>query len=80
MRQASGESEKRTCSKIAPFIYFALESMAILLVIYIVTGGDIVSKLGLILAIFGLLYPALKLPKFIRRVVQCRTYRAMQKA
>lgn len=66
--------ERRTCSKSAPFIYFALESMAILLVIYILTGGDIFSKYGLIMVFFGLFYPVLKLPIFVKRAFNCRRY------
>ena len=44
-----------------------------------VTAGDIFSKFGLILTIMGLVYPALKLPTFIKRVVTCRNYAVLNK-
>ena len=63
----------------APYTYFFLESVAILMLVYIITGGDMVSKLGLILSIVGLVYPAMKLPTFVKRVVTCRSYLALNK-
>ena len=78
MKDRDATTEKRTCSKSAPFVYFLLESSAIVLIIYIVTGGDLLSRFGLILMAMGLLYPALKLPKFLKRVVQCRGYRQLK--
>ncbi len=71
--------DRRTCSKVAPLLYFVLESSGILLVVYIVTGGDIFSRVGLILSIVGLVYPVYKLPTFLKRVDQCRHYLEMQK-
>ena len=70
--------DRRTCSKTAPLIYFFLESSSILLVVYIITVGDIFSRLGLILSIIGLVYPIYKLPTFLKRVDQCKQYLKMQ--
>ena len=71
--------DRRTCSKTAPVLYFVLESLGILLLVYIVTGGDIFSRLGLILSIGGLVYPVYKLPTFLKRVDQCREYLKIKK-
>jgi len=71
--------ERRTCSKKGPFIHFFLESTAIVIFVYVVTLGDIFSRLGLILVVVGLVYPVAKLPVFIRRVAQCRRYMGMEK-
>ncbi len=77
MKQES--NEKRGCSIYAPFTYFFLESVAILMVVYIITGGEMISRLGIILSFMGLLYPAIKLPTFVKRVVTCRNFRALNK-
>ena len=74
-----GSKEKRSCSMSAPFTYFFLESVATLMLVYIITGGDMLSKLGLILSIVGLVYPAMKLPTFVKRVVTCKNYLALNK-
>ncbi len=79
MKNKQKGREKRSCSLSAPFIYFFLESMLIVILVYMVTAGDIFSKFGLILTIMGLVYPALKLPTFIKRVVTCRNYAALNK-
>ena len=70
--------DRRTCSKKGPLLYFVLESLGILLFVYIITGGDIFGRLGIILSIVGLVYPMYKLPTFLKRVDQCRHYLKMQ--
>lgn len=79
MNSKERAKERRTCSKTAPFIHFFLESTAIVIFIYVVTLGDIFSRLGLILVVVGLVYPVAKLPVFVRRVAQCRRYMGMEK-
>ena len=71
-------AERRSCSKTTPLLYFVLESLGVILFVYIITGGDIFSRLGLILSIGGLVYPVYKLPTFLKRVDQCRRYLKMQ--
>ena len=71
-------SERRNCSKTTPILYFVLESLGVILLVYIITGGDIFSRLGLILSIGGMVYPVYKLPTFLKRVDQCRHYLKMQ--
>jgi len=63
----------------APYTYFFLESVAVLMLVYIITGGELLSKLGLILSIVGLVYPAMKLPTFVKRVLTCKNYLALNK-
>jgi len=70
--------DRRTCSKTAPLLYFVLESLGILLFVYVITGGNIFGRLGIILSIVGLVYPIYKLPTFLKRVDQCKRYLKMQ--
>ena len=79
MREQVKAEDRRTCSKTPAFVYFMLESLGMLLLVYIVTGGDILSRLGLILSVLGLVYPVYKLPVFLKRVDQCKHYLKMQK-
>ena len=79
VREQVKAEDRRTCSKTPAFIYFVLESTGIILLVYIITGGDIFSRLGLILSVMGLVYPIYKLPVFLKRVDQCKRFLKMEK-
>ena len=71
--------ERRSGSLRAPMKYFLLESVAILLVVYIMTGGDVISVHGLIMGAIGLAYPLSKLPKYMKRAETSNRYNTIGK-
>ena len=73
------EGNRRTGSLMAPIKYFLLESTIVLLVVYMLTGGDIFSQHGLIMSILGLVYPLSKLPKFLKRAQLSNQYTALNR-
>ena len=74
MKQKLQSAERRTCSLVAPYIYFMLELSVVVLLTYIFTGGEPMSRHGLIILVIGAAYPALKLPTYLGRARQCKRY------
>ena len=77
---ASNKSkERRSGSLVTPIVYFSLESLIILLVVYIMTGGSIFTEHGFVMSIVGLAYPLYKLPRYYKRAQLSNSYNSLRR-
>ena len=73
------KENRRGCSFLRPVMHFLLETIAIVIIAYIASGGSISGNLGFIIIVVGVGYSILKLPAFLNRVNRCKEMEARAK-